>query len=415
MKNALLSLALGAALGVCAGTQAAETRPLPLPASPTMADVLRLLEQQQAEIDALKARLGETDAKVEATSTAVEATATAVENVAKADSPYAQVADWASRTRIGGYGEIHYNNKENGNTDQIDVHRFVLFLKHRFSDQVRFFSEIELEHSLAGEGKKGEVELEQAFIDWDYSEHHGAKLGLFLIPVGILNETHEPDTFYGVERNNVESMIIPTTWWESGVMLDGEIAPGFVYDIGVHSGFKTDEAGTKAFNMRSGRQKSSEAVAEELAYTGRLKYTGIPGLELAASVGYQEDLLQGLGMEDAPATLYEAHAVYQAGPFGLRALYAHWDIDNDMAEALGSDEQTGFYVEPSYRLTPRLGLFARYSEWDITAGGSADTEVEQIDVGFNFWIVERVVLKFDIADQRNGLGDSVNLGVAWSF
>ncbi len=415
MKKSLLSLAVGAALGLAVAAQAAETRPLPLPASPTMADVLRLLEQQQAEIDALKARLGETDAKVEATSTAVEATATAVENVTKADGPYAKVAAWADRTRVGGYGEIHYNNKENGNTDQIDVHRFVMFLEHRFSDQVRFFSEVELEHSLAGEGKKGEVELEQAFIDWDYSEHHGAKLGLFLIPVGILNETHEPDTFYGVERNNVESMIIPTTWWESGVMLDGEIAPGLRYDAGVHSGFKTAADGDKAFNIRSGRQKSSEAVAEELAYTGRLKYTGIPGLELAASVSYQEDLLQGLGMEDAPATLYEAHAVYQAGPFGLRALYARWDIDNDMAEMLGNDEQTGFYIEPSYKLTPRLGVFARYSQWDITAGGSADTEVEQIDVGFNFWLVERVVIKFDVADQRNGLGDSVNLGIGWSF
>lgn len=415
MKKSLLSLTVGAALGLAVGAQAAETRRLPLPASPTMADVLLLLEQQQAEIDALKARLGETDAKVEATTTAVEATASAVENVTKADSPYAKAQAWADRTQIGGYGEIHYNNKENGNTDQIDVHRFVLFFGHSFSDRVRFFSEVELEHSLAGEGKKGEVELEQAFIEWDYSEHHSAKLGLFLIPVGILNETHEPDTFYGVERNNVESMIIPTTWWESGVMLDGEIAPGFGYDVGVHSGFKTAADGDKAFNIRSGRQKSSEAVAEELAYTGRLKYTGIPGLELAASVSYQEDLLQGLGSEDAPAILYETHAAYQAGPFGLRALYARWDIDNDMADALGSDEQTGFYIEPSYKLTPRLGLFARYSQWDITAGGSADTEVEQIDIGFNFWLVEHVVLKFDIADQRNGLGDSVNLGIGWSF
>lgn len=412
MIKSPLTIVLVTALSLCVKVYA---DPLPLPASPTMADVVRLLQQQQAEIQALKAELRKTDTKVEAAATAVEQTASKVENVAGPDSTYAKVADLAQRTDIGGYGEIHYNNKENGNTDQIDVHRFVMFLGHKFTDDVRFFSEIELEHSLAGEGKKGEIELEQAYIDWDYTENHGAKLGLILLPVGILNETHEPDTFYGVERNNVESVIIPTTWWESGAMFDGRIAPGFSYDVGVHSGFKTDAAGSKAFNIRSGRQKSSEAVAEALAYTGRLKYTGVPGLELAISASYQEDLLQGLGVDKAPATLYETHAAYQTGRFGLRALYAMWDIDNEQAEALGRDEQTGWYFEPSYKLTSRLGIFARYSEWDTEAGGSADTEVDQLDIGVNFWLVENVVLKADLANQSNGTGDAFNLGIGWSF
>ncbi|MGK2914743.1 MAG: porin [Porticoccaceae bacterium] len=412
MNKSLLTIALGSMLVF--GPQAYADS-LPLPASPTMADVVRLLQQQQAEIEALKAELRKTDNKVEATATAVEETASKVQNVAGPDSTYAKVADVAQRTHVGGYGEIHYNNKKNGGTDEIDLHRFVMFLGHKFTDDVLFFSEIEIEHSIAGEGKKGEAELEQAYIDWDYADNHGAKLGLFLIPVGILNETHEPDTFYGVERNNVERNIIPATWWESGVMLDGQIAPGFSYDIGVHSGFKNDATGSKAFDIRGGRQKSSEAVAEALAYTGRLKYTGVPGLELAVAVSYQEDLLQGLGADKAPATLYETHAVYQTGPFGLRALYARWDIDNDQAEAIGRDEQTGWYVEPSYRLTPRFGVFARYSQWDTAAGGSADTEVDQFDIGVNFWLVEHVVLKADLIDQSNGTGDSFNLGIGWSF
>lgn len=377
-----------------------------------MAEVLRLLKQQQAEIEALKARLSETDTRVEQTATAVEATASAVESATQRSDTYAKVADWAERTQIGGYGEIHYNNKENGNTDQIDAHRFVMYLAHDFNDRVRFFSEVELEHSLAGDDKPGEVELEQAYIEWDYADHHSAKFGLFLVPVGILNETHEPETFYGVERNNVESRIIPATWWESGVMLGGDIAPGLSYDFGVHSGLETD-----AFDVRGGRQKSAEAVAEEFAYTARLKYTGIAGLELAATVNYQEDLLQGLvaGADEASGLLYETHAAYQAGPFGLRALYAQWDIDGDQAQAAGRDEQKGWYVEPSWRLTPKLGVFTRFSEWDTQAGDSADTEVEQFDVGFNYWLVENVVLKADWSDQQNGDGDSFNLGLGWSF
>ncbi|MFZ5654956.1 MAG: porin [Pseudomonadota bacterium] len=407
MKKSLLAAAVAAAVAApgLAAAPAATTEP-------TLAEVLRLLQQQQAEIEALKARLRETDTRVEETASAVEATASAVETATQRSETYAKVADWAERTQIGGYGEIHYNNKENGGTDEIDAHRFVMYLAHDFNDRVRFFSEIELEHSLSGEGKPGEVELEQAYIEWDYADHHSAKFGLFLVPVGILNETHEPDTFYGVERNNVESRIIPSTWWESGVMLGGEIAPGLRYDVGAHSGLETD-----AFDIRGGRQKSAQATAEEFAYTGRLKYTGVAGLELAAAIDYQEDLLQGqvAGADNASGLLYETHAVYQAGPFGLRALYAQWDIDGDQAQAAGRDEQKGWYVEPSWRLTPKLGVFTRFSEWDIRAGDSADSEVEQFDFGFNYWLVENVVLKADWSDQQNGTGDGFNLGLGWSF
>jgi len=407
MKKSLLAAAVAAAVAApgLAAAPAATTEP-------TLAEVLRLLQQQQAEIEALKARLRETDTRVEETASAVEATASAVETATQRSETYAKVADWAERTQIGGYGEIHYNNKENGKTDEIDAHRFVMYLAHDFNDRVRFFSEIELEHSLSGEGKPGEVELEQAYIEWDYADHHSAKFGLFLVPVGILNETHEPDTFYGVERNNVESRIIPSTWWESGVMLGGEIAPGLRYDVGAHSGLETD-----AFDIRGGRQKSAQATAEEFAYTGRLKYTGVAGLELAAAIDYQEDLLQGqvAGADNASGLLYETHAVYQAGPFGLRALYAQWDIDGDQAEAAGRDEQKGWYVEPSWRLTPKLGVFTRFSEWDTRAGDSADSEVEQFDFGFNYWLVENVVLKADWSDQQNGTGDGFNLGLGWSF
>jgi predicted porin len=268
------------------------------------------------------------------------------------------------------------------------------------------------------------VEIEQAYIEYDYAQHHRAKAGVFLMPVGIINETHEPDTFYGVERNNVEKDILPATWWEAGAMFSGELAQGLSYDVGVHSGLFIDPAhpdGGK-YKIRDGRQKASEAKGDDLAYTGRLKYTGVPGLELAATVQYQSDLWQGEtfgGEDEADATLWEAHAIYNSGPFGIRALYAHWDID-DAIEAVqaGADEQEGFYIEPSYRLSPKLGLFARYSEWDNQAGDSSDTEKEQYDIGVNYWLAENVVLKADYMRQEVEVGDELrgfNLGVGWSF
>jgi hypothetical protein len=246
---------------------------------------------------------------------------------------------------IGGYGELHYNNYEDAEV-KVDFHRFVLFFGHEFTDKIRFFSEFELEHSIAGDGKTGEVELEQAYVEYDYSDTITTKTGLFLIPVGIINDTHEPPTYYGVERNGVEKNIIPATWWEAGVAGNFKLAPGLVaIDAAVTGGLKVGDD----YKIRGGRQKIAKASAENIAYTGRVKYTAIPGLELAATLQYQTDLTQSaIGIDDASAILFQAHAIYQVDNFTVRALYAAWGIDGEEAKALGRDEQTGWYIETSY-------------------------------------------------------------------
>ncbi|PCI18822.1 MAG: porin, partial [Piscirickettsiaceae bacterium] len=229
-----------------------------------------------------------------------DAAVAASEAIADSASGIKKLANWADKTALGGYGELHYNNLSGkggaSDKDEVDFHRFVLFFGHEFNDNIRFFSELELEHSISGDGKNGEVELEQAFIDFDLNENHTARAGLFLLPVGIINETHEPPTFYGTERNPIEKNIVPATWWAAGAGAHGQLGAGFSYDAYVHSGL----AVPSSFKIRSGRQKVSKAKANDLAATGRLKYTGIPGLELAISAQYQQNMGQGLvaGLDD---------------------------------------------------------------------------------------------------------------------
>ncbi len=357
---------------------------------------------------------------------AVEATSGMVETALSENDGGAL---WASRTSVGGYGELHYNG---GDADQIDFHRFVLFANHRFNNWINFASELELEHSLAGDGKPGEVELEQAFVDMDLTtglglkfgdnDRHTLRAGLFLMPVGILNETHEPNTFYGVERNNVEKDIIPTTWWEAGAGFHGQLTTGLSYDIYYTSGLEVPTTGSSAYKIRSGRKKVAEAPAEKGAFTARLKWTAVPGVEVAATYQRQGDVTQGV--EGADATLFEAHANILKNGFGLRALYARWDIDSAGAEALGRDEQLGWYVEPSYRfsLTPtlgELGIFARHEEWDNEAGLNADTNKKTTTFGLNYWPHESVVFKFDYQSQKLSFGadgdDRINLGLGYQF
>ena len=380
--------------------------------TPTVEELWKIIQQQQAEIEALKKQQQSTAKQVTDVDEKAEA---AVEAVEEAGMATASAGNWADKTTIGGYGEMHYNNLDS--KEEIDFHRFVLYFGHEFSDHIRMFAELELEHAYSSSDSDGAVELEQAYVEFDLTERHSAKAGVFLLPVGILNQTHEPPTFYGVERNPVEKNIIPTTWWAGGAEMTGEIAPGWSYNFGIHEGLKTSLDDNYA--VRKGRQKSSKAQADDLASTGRIKWTGIPGVEVAGTVQYQSDITQSNDSNADDAWLFEAHTDIQRGPYGLRALYARWELNGNGPEAVGADEQWGYYIEPSYKFTDSFGIFARYNQWDNRAGNGSGTEKKQYDLGVNYWPHPDVVLKADIQSQDND-GDSkndngFNLGVGFQF
>ena len=385
------------------------------PATPSIEQLWEIIQSQQAEIEALKKEQQETAQQAADADEKAEAAVVAVEEV---DAKTAGVASWVDKTTIGGYGELHYNNFE-GEDNEIDLHRFVLFFGHEFTDSIRFFSEFEIEHDVAGDGQNGEVEVEQAYVEFDLSENMRAKGGVFLMPVGILNETHEPGTFYGVERNDVENIIIPSTWWEGGAALNGYFANGISWDLAISSGLEMPTTGSNAFRVRSGRQKVSEATANDLSYTGRLKYTGIPGLELAGTVNYQSNATQSNNDGLNEGILYETHAIYNSGPFGLRALYARWNFNGSAVSAAGADDQYGWYIEPSYKPWEKVGLYTRYEKLD---GARDQDQFDQWEVGANFWPHPDVVLKADYRDRNvdsnsSGADDvkAFDLGIGYQF
>ena len=407
------AMVLAAALFATTSVQAQDT--------PTLEEMWAIIQQQQAEIDALRGELAEARAGIEATDEKVaeadakiEATGDVIETMAVADAS-------PTKTHIGGYGELHYNNisSDAGDSSEIDFHRFVLFFNHEFTDRIRFYSEFELEHSLAGDGAPGEVELEQAFVEYALTDNTYARTGLFLLPIGIINETHEPPTFYGVERNSVENVIIPTTWWEAGAGARGNFANGLSWDASLHSGLAMPTTGGSQFRVRSGRQKVAEANADDPAATFRLRYTGVPGLELAASYNYQSDPSQISGDGLDSGQLFSAHAIYQRGGFGLRGLFGQWNFDGVAVEAADADKQTGWYLEPSYRLNEKWGFYARYEDLDAARDQDKFT---QSQVGFNYWPTEGVVLKMDLRRREFTLPslsqsdfDAIDLGFGYNF
>ncbi len=375
-----------------------------------------MIQQKQAMETATRA-----EEKADEANEVANATAEVVE-----DSPL----DAFEGISLGGYGEVHYNNLSADDSDrdleEVDLHRFVLFVGKEFTDDLRFVSEFEIEHGgveADGDPLGGEVEIEQAYIEYDVNDNAQVRGGVFLVPAGILNETHEPPTFYGVERNDVENVIIPSTWWEAGVGSTFRTNNGFSFDAALHSGLNF--SGTSG-RIRSARGKVSNQRLSDPAVTGRVKYTGIQGLELAASINHQTDPTQDddTDAEDDfidDATLYQAHAIYNRGRLGLRALYAQWDFSGDIEDAAGDiDEQFGWYLEPSFKVNNWLGLYARYEEVE---GARVQDQFSQWEVGANWWPHTDVVVKFDYRDRSHDPEaeadgrdfDGFDLGIGYMF
>ncbi len=397
-------------------------------ATPSMEEMWSMIQEQQAEIERLRGLVEKGEAAI--TETRVEVAKTKVEVVNTQEQVEATViaveemsasgtgggSGWWDRTSVGGYGELHWNYFEDAG-DTVDFHRFVLFVNHEFNDWIQFFSELEVEHSISGDGQPGEVELEQAFIRLDWKESFSTDVGLFLMPVGITNETHEPNTFYGVERNNIEARIIPSTWWEAGIKGNWRFDNGFSVDAGITSGLDIESSG----EIRSGRQKVAKAANEAPGYVGRVKYTGVPGLELGLSAYYQDDMAQS-DPADIQGLLTSGHVDYRKGDFRMRALYARWDLEGtDSAEA---ESQSGYYLEPSYRWEldehfGEIGVYFRYSNYRYFSGSLKDNKVYEI--GINYWPTEYVVFKADLqdisdSDQWKSKGDkALNLGMGYQF
>lgn len=403
--------------------------------TPTPEQMWAMIQQQQAEIQRLTALVEESrsgaetavreaevakseaaEARAEslATQAQVEATALAIEDMASDSGSGA--TGWWERTSVGGYGELHANFYDNGD-DAIDFHRFVLFVNHKYNDWITLYSELEVEHSYAGEGKPGAVELEQAFIRMDWSETFSTDAGLFLMPIGMINDIHEPNTFYGVERNNVEVRIIPTTWWEAGLRGNWRFENGLSVEAGITSGLDVNENGV----IRSGRQKVAKAVNNVPAYHTRVKYTGVPGLELGFSAFYQDDMAQSVSA-DIQGLLTSGHIDYRTGNFRIKALYARWDLDGT-ADA-DAESQYGWFIEPSYRWNidedlGDIGVYFRYSDYEYFASQLLDNQI--FEIGLNWWPTNNVVFKADLqdiseSDQYGSKGDFVyNLGVGYQF
>lgn len=344
------------------------------------------------------------------------------------------------RTLLSGYMEAHYN-KPQFQDGELDFHRFVLLVTHRYSDRIRFVGELELEHALVeGLEDAGELELEQAYIDFLLTRALNVRAGMMLVPVGIMNERHEPPVFYGVERPLLDTVLIPSTWFEIGAGIHGELGSGWRYRAFVTT--PLNAARFSADGIRDGRQKGSRANAGRVAGTARLEYAGVRGLTTGVSLWSGRSGFEFRPRFDVPVTIVEADARYSRGRFEARAQVAQVnvantpDLNDALARTVGVDPNIaktmrGAYVEAGYRIVSGagfgdIGLFARYENVDTQfrmADGYLPLGEFDRDVwvaGASYWPDPDVVLKADYVWLRNRSAsvaspNSFNIGLGWWF
>jgi len=369
-------------------------------------------------------------------------TATAAAPAAVATAPEAAAEP---ATKLFGYGELSYSRpRGDAGGAQATVGRFVIGLSHDFNEKTRFASEVEIENAVASADDQGEVEVEQVYIEHQFSPDISGKAGLFLMPIGLLNESHEPPNYYGVHRNFVETAIIPTTWREIGLGATGRTGFGLRWDAGITTGFdltKWDSTSDESIESPLGsiHQEGQLAKAGNPAFYGALNYNGVPGLNLGGSLFYGKVAQKqaDFASPDASLTLGEVHARWTPGDWDLSALYAIGTFNNVEAFNLTQvgnpypvpKRFDGWYLQGAYKLWNSgeyaLLPFARYEQ--VNTARSYDASLSEfgytgrptdkiVTTGATFQLHPQVVLKADYQWFRDdSRRDALNLGLGFTY
>jgi opacity protein-like surface antigen len=365
---------------------------------------------------------------------------------------------------LGGYAEGFYTNyvDDQGSgtskaSDRADMLRAVLYTGYRFNDKLLFNSEVEFEHasteSTASSGG-GSVSVEFASLDYLWRPYANFRTGLLLLPVGFLNQVHEPPYYYGVNRPDVERILIPSTWRENGAGVFGSLGENVEYTAYVVNGMYA--RGFNANGIRGGRQNGNRALAEDLAFVGRLDWTPMPELDLGGSIyagnSGQDQRIAVTGggntkLPDVTTVLWELHGDYESHGLHARALFTMTHLGNagpltrDLQSAASNplsptaaiaSSMLGGYGELAYDVLPLifegteqyLAPFYRFewydTQWNMPSGYGADgsKRIRSHTVGLQYEPIPNVVLKADYryrTAEQGSIPDEVNLGFGVAF
>jgi hypothetical protein len=360
------------------------------------------------------------------------------------------------KLNIGGYGEVHYNQPVSKNQKELgtlDVHRIVMFLGYNFSKSTQFVSEIEFEYAK-------ELWVEQAFLQHKITKSVNLRAGLLLVPMGIINEYHEPTTFNGVERPTIDNRLSLSTWREIGFGFSGNLLPANMkyqlYAVGGLNGYDTKAIFNGSSGLREGRQKGSKAYMSSPAVTGKIEYYGIKNLNIGLSgyMGKSQSKLYGKLPDDNAGlqaradsssvgiAMVGADARFQMKGLEIRGQAYFTSIsnthqynnftrtgttNNDLGKTM-----SGYYIEAGYNVFRPLGSieqelvpFIRYEFYnthqsvDNSTTENLNYKNTLITTGLTYRLNKKAVIKTDIQFAKsaavNKFSKVINAGIGVMF
>jgi uncharacterized small protein (DUF1192 family) len=395
-------------------------------------------EQQEVDVEELERRIDLLAEELERLRSGESANEVSIDQARALGLAPSAAATYAidSGVSIAGYGEALYENYASDRTTQFDFLRAILYAGYRFNDKFLFNSEIEVEHAK-------EIFVEFAYVDYLATPNFGLRAGMLMIPMGLVNEFHEPTVFIGAERPVTENRIIPTTWRENGGGVYGAF-DNVAFRAYVVNGF--NGSAFSSGGLRGGRQKGGKALADDMAFTGRLDITPIPGAFFGASF-YTGGSGQSQVMDDSGRTygvrtnIFDVHAQVQARGVDFRALFAQAGLDDTsmLNQVLGlegksgvAEKMQGGYVQFGYDLLSQVpaaggvGLtpYLRYEKVDthtaLAAGFTRDPGRNNTytTLGIELKPIPNIVLKVDHMWVDNSVDSGVNqfnVSVGYAF
>lgn len=363
------------------------------------------------------------------------------------------------RTVIGGYGQFTLNSLKPGNSDSFNtnasVRRLVLFVAHPITDDIRVYTEFEWENAVACANCQGAAEVEQAFVHARLlGDALALRVGLLLVPMGIVNQWHEPPVFHGVERPMVDQFVIPSTWRELGAGFAGTIAEIMRYELYLTTTINPLRLGESG--LSNARTMGSIAPAGGYAVSGRVEvepWLGVIGgvSFFLSDTGPNADYYRESGSKrklSLPLLGYSIDARMRRFGFEARVIWVQFFLPNsqDLVAAYRSDgsplfprEATdgtvpsriqGGYIELAYdvlslmHVSHELLVFLRLETYDTQAAVPAsykrnpNLDVDELTVGLTYRPVTQLVFKadFQLRDRRLGYDEvQWNLGFGYMF
>ena len=333
---------------------------------------------------------------------------------------------------IGGYGELHWNkaNDADGNStkNQMDFHRFIIYYGYNWTEEWTFKSEVELEHNMVGGeeddldgtgatiGYAGELELEQAFVNY-HAGNWGFQGGVILPTAGLLNEYHEPPLFLSVERPNYSKYIIPTTWFGNGFAFYGNHA-GVNFRVALMEDLEGE--GISKSGIRDGRGKGYKTTGYSLLKNLSASYTGINGLRLGGSFSLNDAPYDNEADTSISVQLVEVNAKYDAN--NIYAVMEYGTVSfsgNNMDAPLKSS--SGYYLDLGYDIGGMVNC-NKLIPWVRISNVSKNDDMiskqtDYLRFGLTWWPINDVAFKTDFANVtvEDKTTTEFNVGIGYKF